>query len=57
MTKIQGLAFTCSHCGATFLFYVEGRPLYGCHDNGMCFDSDEYGEIHDNSYLNTVEGE
>lgn len=56
MTKIQGLAFKCARCGSTFLFHVEGQHLYGCHDQGMCFNSDEYGEIHNNSYLNTVKG-
>lgn len=53
MTRIQGLAFKCARCGSTFQFYVEGRPI-NCHHEGICFDSDDYGVIHDNSYLNTV---
>ena len=56
MTKISLVSFTCTRCGKHFLSYVEGTPRYNCCDDGVCFDDDNLGVIHNNSFLNTVKG-
>lgn len=58
MTKIALLWFKCSRCAKDFLSYVEGQWIW-CDNhehNGDCFQSEELGAIHGNSFLNTIKG-
>jgi hypothetical protein len=56
MTKIELLNFKCKRCGKDFLSYVEGKNLYGCHEDGVCFDIDGVSIIHENHVLNPIFG-
>lgn len=47
--------FKCKRCGVTFRSYVEGKPIWNCKcEEGFCFDDEDIGEIHDNSFLYPV---